>query len=67
MQRGRGAGGTPQTLVLSAPTGSGKTVIATTWMERLFEGDELRAADPNATFLWLTDQTRAERADASQV
>jgi type III restriction enzyme len=49
-------GGSKQTLILSAPTGSGKTVIATAWMERLLQGDDSRPSDPNATFLWITDQ-----------
>jgi type III restriction enzyme len=48
--------GGPQTLILAAPTGSGKTVIATRWIERLIEGDGERAPDPDATFLWITDQ-----------
>jgi type III restriction enzyme len=46
----------PQSLVLAAPTGSGKTVIAAAWMELIAEGDETHAPDPDATFLWLTDQ-----------
>jgi type III restriction enzyme len=46
----------PQTLTLSAPTGSGKTMIAIAWMERLIDGDDSRSADPDATFLWITDQ-----------
>jgi len=46
----------PQTLILAAPTGSGKTVIATRWMERIVEGDEDNAPSPDATFLWITDQ-----------
>ncbi len=46
----------PQSLVLSAPTGSGKTVIAAAWMERILEGDEAHEPDPEATYLWLTDQ-----------
>lgn len=45
-----------QSLVLAAPTGSGKTMIAIAWMERLLNGDDKRAPDPNATFLWITDQ-----------
>lgn len=48
--------GDTQALVLAAPTGSGKTVVATRWMERLVDGDEQREPDANATFLWLTDQ-----------
>lgn len=46
----------PQSLVLSAPTGSGKTVMAAAWMERMLDGDEDHEPDPDATFLWLTDQ-----------
>jgi type III restriction enzyme len=49
-------GGSKQTLILSAPTGSGKTVIATAWMERLLQGDDTYPSDPDATFLWITDQ-----------
>lgn len=45
-----------QAVVLSAPTGAGKTVIATALVERLIEGDESADANPEATFLWLTDQ-----------
>jgi type III restriction enzyme len=48
--------GMPQAVSLSSPTGSGKTVIATYVIEVLLEGNELHAGDPDATFLWLTDQ-----------
>jgi len=43
-------------IVLSAPTGSGKTVVATALMERIAAGDEDSTGDPSAVFLWLTDQ-----------
>src|SRR4051795_4163964 len=43
-------------LVLSAPTGSGKTVMAASFMESLLSGTSELPADPDATFLWLTDQ-----------
>jgi type III restriction enzyme len=45
-----------QALILSAPTGSGKTIIATALMERIVNGDGDVPPDPDATFLWLTDQ-----------
>jgi type III restriction enzyme len=48
--------GDPQALVLSAPTGSGKTAMATSLLERLVNGDDAYGPDPEATFLWLTDQ-----------
>lgn len=45
-----------QVIVFSAPTGSGKTVVATALMERILGGDSENAPDAEATFLWLTDQ-----------
>src|SRR5580700_4694013 len=47
--------GRPQAVVLSSPTGSGKTVIVTLLMERLWAGHESIAADPRAIFLWISD------------
>jgi type III restriction enzyme len=47
--------GRPQAVVLSSPTGSGKTVIMTLLMERLWAGHESIAADPKAVFLWMSD------------
>jgi type III restriction enzyme len=40
---------------LSAPTGSGKTVIATAAIELILQGDGQAAPQPDATFLWITD------------
>jgi type III restriction enzyme len=47
--------GSPQAIVLSSPTGSGKTVTITALMERIREGYEAYTADRKATFLWLSD------------
>lgn len=44
-----------QAIVLSSPTGSGKTVIMTLLMERAWAGHESIEADPKATFLWMSD------------
>ena len=46
----------PQSLALSSPTGSGKTVIMTALIESLIEGTADCPPDPRATFLWITDQ-----------
>jgi len=43
-------------LLLNAPTGSGKTVMATAFIEELVQGTELTDPDPDYCFLWLTDQ-----------
>ncbi len=45
-----------QAVSVAAPTGSGKTVVATAVIERIFEGDQDHPGDPDATFLWITDQ-----------
>ena len=45
----------PQAVVLSAPTGAGKTVIATRLIERILQGDDQTGPDPDAGFLWITD------------
>jgi type III restriction enzyme len=50
------AKGTLQAVSVASPTGSGKTVIATSVIERILEGDDGHQADPDATFLWITDQ-----------
>lgn len=47
--------GNPQAVVLSAPTGSGKTVIATAVLEALNDGYEGMEGDDEATFLWISD------------
>lgn len=65
--------GRDQAVSVASPTGSGKTVIATAVIERILDGDEDHAADPNATFLWITDQpelneqTRNKMLDTSSV
>jgi type III restriction enzyme len=48
--------GRPQAVSVAAPTGSGKTIIATAVLERILTGDDDHPADPDATFLWITDQ-----------
>ena len=51
----------PQAVVLSAPTGAGKTVIATRLIERVLEGDHQAGPDPDAVFLWITDLPELNR------
>lgn len=48
-------GGQPQALILSSPTGSGKTVTLAALMERIVQGHEGQSAIPRATFLWISD------------
>lgn len=46
----------PQAIVLAAPTGSGKTVITAALIEEILEGSDRFSPEPNAVFLWLSDQ-----------
>lgn len=58
-------------VVLAAPTGAGKTVIAASVIETLLDGDGVIAPDPQTTVLWTTDdpalniQTRRNMIQAS--
>jgi type III restriction enzyme len=54
--RKRAANGKLEAITLSAPTGSGKTVILTRLIELVLEGDEHHHPDREAVFLWVTDQ-----------
>lgn len=45
-----------QAVSLSSPTGSGKTVMLIEAIERILQGDDSHGPQPDATFLWLTDQ-----------
>ena len=76
LARAEVAGGAskPQTLVLASPTGSGKTVMATAFIEGVLTGDDAeREADSGATFLWisyqpdLNEQTRDKIIETSSV
>jgi len=66
-------GGKPQALVLASPTGSGKTMIATAFIERLIAGVDEHPPDPEATFLWisyqpdLNEQTRRKMIETSSL
>ena len=44
-----------QAVVLSAPTGSGKTITVAAVIDWTFGGADGIAARPNSTFLWLSD------------
>ena len=60
-----------QAIVFSSPTGSGKTIMAASAIERIFEGDNESLPDPDAVVLWLSDQpeineqTRRKMLEAS--
>ena len=57
----------PQAVVLSSPTGSGKTVIATEMIERILFGHNGVAPDPLAVFLWLSDLPQVNQQSKEKI
>lgn len=45
----------PQVVSFTAPTGSGKTIIMSALMERIFNGEAKYNDQPDAIFLWISD------------
>ncbi|WP_153505899.1 DEAD/DEAH box helicase [Cumulibacter manganitolerans] len=54
-RRGYVEDGEKSAVGLTAPTGAGKTVIATAVLEGIYRGTPERPANPRTTVLWLTD------------
>lgn len=46
---------TPQVISFTAPTGAGKTIIMTAFIENILFGDENYPEQPDAIFVWLSD------------
>lgn len=57
----------PQAVILSSPTGSGKTVIATALMEMILEGSDMFLSEPDAIFLWLSDQPELNKQSRKKI
>jgi type III restriction enzyme len=61
------AGGGLQAISFAAPTGSGKTVMATALIERLLEGDEEAPPLDDLTVLWISDQPELNQQTFSKM
>jgi type III restriction enzyme len=57
----------PQAVVLSSPTGSGKTVIVTAMIERILRGHDGAPGDPRAVFLWLSDSPELNEQSKNRI
>jgi len=57
----------PQAVVLSSPTGSGKTVVITEMIERVMRGHNGSAGDRLAVFLWLSDSPELNSQSRSRI
>jgi type III restriction enzyme len=56
-----------QSVVLSSPTGSGKTVITAALMESILEGTDEIPAERDAIFLWFSDQPELNEQSRKKV
>lgn len=57
----------PLVITLSAPTGSGKTVIAASIIERLLRGDSTAAADPHTIVIWFSSSPTLNRQSRRKI
>ena len=64
------ADGVPQSIALSSPTGSGKTITVAGLMEKMLEGDESLEGctpNPNATFLWFSHDPELNKQSREKI
>jgi len=61
------ARGKVQAVVLSAPTGSGKTITVAAVIDLMFGGGDGIPARPNTTFLWLSDSPELNIQSATKL
>lgn len=59
--------GEPQAIVLSAPTGSGKTITVAAVIDWMLGGSDGIAPRPNTIFLWLSDSPELNRQSLSKL
>ena len=59
--------GKPQAVVLSAPTGSGKTITVARVIDLMFGGGDGIEARPNTAFLWLSDSPELNAQSANKL
>ena len=58
---------TPQVVSLQAPTGSGKTVMMTSFIEDVLFGDDRHDEQPNAVFVWLSDSPQLNQQSKDKI
>lgn len=66
-RRGYAEDGERTAVGLTAPTGAGKTVIASAVLEALYFGTDTREPDPTLTVLWLTDDKSLNAQTISKI
>ena len=59
--------GVPQVISFTAPTGSGKTIVASTLIEQLFFGSQYVAEQPDTIVIWLSDSPELNKQSYTKI
>ena len=57
----------PQVISLTAPTGAGKTIIASALIENIYCGDHKYEAQPDAIIVWLSDSPQLNEQSKEKI
>lgn len=57
----------PQVISFTAPTGSGKTIVASTLIEQLFCGSQYVEEQPDAIVIWLSDSPELNKQSLDKI
>ena len=58
---------TPQVISLTAPTGAGKTIIASALIENIYCGDTMYDAQQDAIVVWLSDSPQLNEQSKEKI
>ena len=58
---------TPQVVSFQAPTGSGKTIMMASVIERIYTGDETHPEQPGAIFVWISDSPELNQQSKDKI
>ena len=58
---------TPQVISFTSPTGSGKTIIMSSLIEKIYSGDEIYTDQSDAIFIWISDSPELNQQSKDKI
>lgn len=58
---------TPQVISFTSPTGSGKTIIMSSLIEKIYSGDEIYTDQSDAVFIWISDSPELNQQSKDKI
>lgn len=58
---------TPQVVSFTSPTGSGKTIIMSSLIEKIYSGDEIYTDQSDAVFIWISDSPELNQQSKDKI